>query len=77
MAGNTELLIGRWHGRFVHVPMLLATRFRKQVDTHSDLWMSVVESTGQPVSWDPVQEDTAEESRVPPSSGWSVAARDG
>lgn len=52
MAGNTELLIGRWHGRFVHVPMPLATRFRKQVDTHSDLWMSVVESTGQPVSWD-------------------------
>ena len=28
-----EMLIGRWHGRFVHVPMPLATRFRKQVDT--------------------------------------------
>jgi 6-phosphofructokinase 1 len=51
MAGNTELLIGRWHGRFVHVPMPLATRFRKQVDPSSDLWMSVIESTGQPVSW--------------------------
>jgi 6-phosphofructokinase 1 len=46
------MLIGRWHGRFVHVPMPLATRFRKQVDTAGDLWMSVVESTGQPVSWD-------------------------
>ncbi len=33
MAGNTEMLIGRWHGRFVHVPMPLATRSRKQVDT--------------------------------------------
>ncbi|MCL2449879.1 MAG: ATP-dependent 6-phosphofructokinase [Polyangiaceae bacterium] len=53
MAGNTELLIGRWHGRFVHVPMPLATRFRKQVDASGDLWMSVVESTGQPVSWMP------------------------
>jgi 6-phosphofructokinase 1 len=52
MAGNTELLIGRWHGRFVHVPLPLATRFRKQVDTSGDLWMSVVESTGQPVSWE-------------------------
>ena len=52
MAGNTELLIGRWHGRFVHVPMPLATRFRKQVDPTSDLWMSVVESTGQPMTWD-------------------------
>ncbi|HZU85455.1 MAG TPA: 6-phosphofructokinase, partial [Polyangiaceae bacterium] len=51
MAGNTELLIGRWHGRFVHVPMPLATRYRKQVDTSGDLWMSVVESTGQPLAW--------------------------
>jgi 6-phosphofructokinase 1 len=54
MAGNTELLIGRWHGRFVHVPMPLATRFRKQVDTSGDLWMSVVESTGQRVGWGPL-----------------------
>jgi 6-phosphofructokinase 1 len=51
MAGNTDMLIGRWHGRFVHVPMPLATRFRKQVDTADELWMSVVESTGQPRSW--------------------------
>jgi 6-phosphofructokinase 1 len=51
MAGNTEMLIGRWHGRFVHVPMPLATRFRKQVDTNGDLWMAVVESTGQPLAW--------------------------
>ncbi len=51
MAGNTELLIGRWHGRFVHVPMPLSTRYRKLVDTSGDLWMAVVESTGQPVSW--------------------------
>jgi 6-phosphofructokinase 1 len=50
MAGNTEMLIGRWHGRFVHVPMPLATRFRKQVDTSGVLWMAVVESTGHPVS---------------------------
>ncbi|HEY6555771.1 MAG TPA: ATP-dependent 6-phosphofructokinase [Polyangiaceae bacterium] len=51
MAGNTEMLIGRWHSRFVHVPMPLATRFRKQVDTGGNLWMAVVESTGQPRSW--------------------------
>ena len=48
MAGNTEMLIGRWHGRFVHVPLPLVTRFRKQVDINEDLWMSVIESTGQP-----------------------------
>jgi 6-phosphofructokinase 1 len=51
MAGNTEMLIGRWHGRFVHVPMALATRARKQVDPAGDLWMSVIEATGQPLSW--------------------------
>jgi 6-phosphofructokinase 1 len=51
MAGNTEMLIGRWHNRFVHVPMPLATRYRKQVDTTGDLWAAVVESTGQPLGW--------------------------
>jgi 6-phosphofructokinase 1 len=51
MAGNTEMLIGRWHGRFVHVPLPLATRFRKQVDVNEDLWMSVIEATGQPIAF--------------------------
>jgi 6-phosphofructokinase 1 len=51
MAGNTELVMGRWHGRFVHVPLPLATRFRKQVDLAEDLWMSVIESTGQPLNF--------------------------
>jgi 6-phosphofructokinase 1 len=51
MAGNTNMLIGRWHGRFVHVPMPLATRFRKQVDTNGDLWSAVLESTGQPFAF--------------------------
>ncbi len=48
MAGNTSMLIGRWHGRFVHVPMALAIRQRRHVDTDGDLWMSVIEATGQP-----------------------------
>jgi 6-phosphofructokinase 1 len=48
MAGNTEMIIGRWHGRFVHLPMPLATRKRKQVDPQEELWLSVVEATGQP-----------------------------
>ena len=48
MAGNTEMLIGRWHGRFVHVPMPLATRSRKQVEPEDDVWTSVIEATGQP-----------------------------
>ena len=48
MAGNTAMLIGRWHGRFVHVPMALTVRQSRRVDTDGDLWMSVIEATGQP-----------------------------
>jgi 6-phosphofructokinase 1 len=51
MAGNTEMIIGRWHGRFVHVPMQLATRGRRHVDPAGDLWSSVIEATGQPRSF--------------------------
>src|SRR6201999_3947103 len=48
MSGRTEMLVGRWNSRFVHVPMPLAVRQRYQVDPNGDLWMSVLESTGQP-----------------------------
>ncbi|HWB00966.1 MAG TPA: ATP-dependent 6-phosphofructokinase [Pirellulales bacterium] len=47
MSGRTEMIVGRWHARFVHVPMPLAVRQRYQVDPNGDLWMSVLESTGQ------------------------------
>ena len=48
MSGRTEMVVGRWHGRVVHVPMPLAVRDRYQVDPDGDLWMSVLEATGQP-----------------------------
>ena len=48
MSGRTEMIVGRWNARFVHVPMTLAVRQRNQVDPNGDLWMSVLESTGQP-----------------------------
>jgi 6-phosphofructokinase 1 len=48
MSGRTEMVVGKWHGRFVHVPMPLAIRQRNGVDPHGDLWMSVLEATGQP-----------------------------
>jgi len=49
MAGRTAMVVGRWHGRFVHLPIGLATGSRNQVDPDGDLWMSVLEATGQPV----------------------------
>ncbi|HEY0758992.1 MAG TPA: ATP-dependent 6-phosphofructokinase [Acidisarcina sp.] len=48
MSGRTEMVVGRWAGRFVHVPMPLAIRHRNSVDPHGDLWMSVLEATEQP-----------------------------
>jgi 6-phosphofructokinase 1 len=49
MAGRTAMVVGRWHGRFVHIPISVATASRNQVDPDGDLWMSVLEATGQPV----------------------------
>jgi 6-phosphofructokinase 1 len=48
MAGKTGIAITCWHGHYVHVPIRLAIAARKQVDPKSDLWHSVIESTGQP-----------------------------
>jgi 6-phosphofructokinase 1 len=49
MSGRTEMVVGRWRRRFVHIPTALAVSKRNQVDPHGDLWMSVLEATGQPV----------------------------
>jgi 6-phosphofructokinase 1 len=48
MAGKTEVVVSRWHGRFVLLPIPLAVRDRHCVDPNGDLWLSVLESTGQP-----------------------------
>lgn len=42
------MVVGRWNGRFVHVPFEMAVRERYLVDTSGDLWTSVLEATGQP-----------------------------
>jgi 6-phosphofructokinase 1 len=51
LAGRTEMVVGRWHGRFVHIPMALAVSRRNQVAPDGDLWLSVLEATGQPRSF--------------------------
>jgi 6-phosphofructokinase 1 len=52
MAGRTEVVVSRWHGRFVLLPIPLAVRDRHTVDPNGDLWMSVLESTGQPPAFE-------------------------
>jgi 6-phosphofructokinase 1 len=48
MCGKTDMIVGQWHGQFVHVPMELAIAERKKIDPQGELWASVLESTGQP-----------------------------
>lgn len=48
MCGKTEMVIGEYHGRIVHVPMHQTITGRKFVNPEGELWLSVMESTGQP-----------------------------
>ncbi|WP_243544977.1 ATP-dependent 6-phosphofructokinase [Pseudodesulfovibrio tunisiensis] len=50
MSGRTGLVISRWNGRYVHIPMDLVIRSRKRINTCSNYWRAVLESTGQPAS---------------------------
>ncbi len=50
MAGKTDLVIGLWHGVYVHVPLNLATQERKRIRPEGSLWSHVLEVTGQPMS---------------------------
>lgn len=50
MAGRTNLVISRWNGRYVHIPIDLVTRGKKRISTDSNYWRAVLESTGQPAS---------------------------
>jgi 6-phosphofructokinase 1 len=50
LAGKTEMMVGYWNQHFTHVPLKLATLYRKKVDPHGELWRTVLAVTeqGQP-----------------------------
>ncbi len=48
IAGKTGLLVGIWNDVFTHIPIESAVRHRKQIEPKGILWMSVLQSTGQP-----------------------------
>jgi 6-phosphofructokinase 1 len=48
MAGKTDVMVGRCHRCFTHVPLELMLAHRKCIDPGGDLWREVVEATGQP-----------------------------
>lgn len=51
MAGKTGFVVSYWNSRFVLLPIPLTIKERKKVDVESELWWSVLEATGQPVSF--------------------------
>ena len=53
LAGRTNMVIGHWHDRFVHVPIALATRERRKIDPGGQLWQSVLGVTLQQRYWQP------------------------
>ena len=52
MAGKTEVVVGRFRRRFVHLPIPLVVSTTAKVDPDGDLWRSVLENTGQPYRFD-------------------------
>jgi 6-phosphofructokinase 1 len=48
MAGRTNILVGWWNQRFVHVPIPLAVRAPRRLDPAGEEWQRVLEATGEP-----------------------------
>jgi 6-phosphofructokinase 1 len=51
MSGRTGLLVGSWNAHLTHVPLGAVLDRRNTLDPESDLWLAVLESTGQPAAW--------------------------
>ena len=47
MAGKTKALVALCNNHFVHIPMEATVGRRRRLDCRDDMWMSVLETTGQ------------------------------
>lgn len=47
MAGKTDLLVGFWNGRIVHVPLAASVGQKRHLEPNSELWTAVEAITGQ------------------------------
>ncbi len=50
MAGKTGMVVSQLQDSYVHLPLSLVTGKRRRLNTASDYWRAVLESTGQPVN---------------------------
>jgi 6-phosphofructokinase 1 len=48
MAGKTDMFIGQVNGAYVHVPIATAVAQKKRLSPESEMWIGVLEATGQP-----------------------------
>jgi 6-phosphofructokinase 1 len=62
MAGKTGMLVGLFHGEYVHFP-LKSVASGKTVDPLGNIWMRVIEATGQPLSMKNQQQHSFEDTR--------------
>lgn len=49
MAGKTGMVVSKLHGHYIHLPLSLVAGRRKKINTVSNYWQAVLQSTGQPV----------------------------
>ncbi len=47
MAGKTNMVVAKVMDNYVHLPLEMVTRMRRRLDTRSQFWRAVLESTGQ------------------------------
>jgi 6-phosphofructokinase 1 len=47
MAGKTDMLVGVWHGEFIHVPLPASIGQKKRLSPEDEWWTSVLAITGQ------------------------------
>ncbi len=50
MAGRTGFVVGRRNNKFVYLPIPLVIQERKKINIEGDLWLNVLETTGQPMT---------------------------
>lgn len=50
MSGRTKMVVSLWNNTFTHVPIKAVISKRKHIDPGGSDWLSVLETTGQPVS---------------------------
>ncbi len=51
MSGKTGIVVGYYRNEFIHIPISVAVSKRQTIDPESELWLSVLETTGQPIKF--------------------------